>query len=281
MKNKTEALAVALRGVSYAIDAEGGTRTLLHEMNMSIPQGQWLAVVGSNGSGKSTLAKLMAKLYSATTGMVVHGDAAAGGCRPYVGIIFQNPDVGMIGETVYEDVRFGLDNYGFRPEEAGRLAMDALERVGLAPLADMPAAQLSGGQKQLLQAAGCLAVQPEVLIFDEATSMLDLMSRQHLLHAARKLHGAGTTVIWITQLLDEVAASDRVVALQAGEMVFDGSKEAFLYPQNGEEASVCESLGFMPPFVVQVARKLMERGMQLHPLPTSVEELGRAVGQWR
>lgn len=282
MKNNRIAPAIELQGVSYAAAAAAGeTKTLLQEVNMRLPKGQWLAVIGANGSGKSTLAKLMAKLYPPTTGTVMYGDRSAAGCSPFVQVIFQNPDVQMIGETVYDDVCFGLDNYGFPFGEIHRLAMDALEKVGLAAMADASPAVLSGGQKQLLQAAGCLAVQPEVLIFDEAASMLDPMSRQRLLQSARRLHAEGATIIWITQLLDELEASERIIALESGAVVFDGSKEMFFYPEHGEADSVCERLGFAPPYAVRVALELMKRGRRLDPLPFSIEEVGEAVAAWK
>lgn len=280
MENKMKASSIDLQGVSYAAAAAGETKTLLQETDMHISRGQWLAIVGANGSGKSTLAKLMAKLYPATTGTVVYSNQLEASYRPFVQIIFQNPDVQMMGETIYEDVRFGLDNYGFPSGEIHGLAMNALDKVGLTALADASPAVLSGGQKQLLQAAGCLAVQPEVLIFDEAASMLDPMSRQRLLQAARSLHGEGTTIVWITQLLDELEASERIVALESGAIVFDGSRETFFYPRPGEVGSACERLGFSPPYAVQIALELMKRGRRLHPLPFSIEELGKAVSAW-
>lgn len=275
---------IQLNRVSFAIPTPDGIKTLIRELNLSVSRGEWLGIAGANGSGKSTLAKLIAKLAPVSAGEVIHhrneglvppGDFVPR--KPFVQMIFQNPDAQMIGETVYEDVCFGLDNYGFEPAEKERLAMHALDTTGLAALVESPAHSLSGGQKQLLHAAGCLAVQPEVLVFDEATAMLDPMSRQQLLRTVRRLNQQGTTIVWITQLMDELAECDRIVALDAGRIVYDGSKEGFFYASAMESAPICEQLGFFPPYAVQVAQELMRQGVRLTPPPLTIEQLGKAV----
>lgn len=213
----------SLHHVSCAIPFQDTVKTVLHDIHIEIHSREWVTFVGTNGSGKSTLAKVLAGLHPVSEGSLTtsyHGN-------PAVQLVFQNPDTSIIGETVYEDVCFGLVNYGVIEPALEQLAMKALSKVGLTSLAHTPASSLSGGQKQLLAIAGCLAVSPSVYIFDETTSMLDPMSRKTILDLAHQLHADGSTIIWITQLLDELTGTDRVIALEEGRVAFDGSSRDF------------------------------------------------------
>ncbi|MCZ8514207.1 ATP-binding cassette domain-containing protein [Paenibacillus filicis] len=272
MKNTISPL-LRLDGVTVRLSAMEGPVLLLEDITLDLHQGEWLAIVGPNGSGKSTLAKVIAGLCPPTEGTVmtdVQGRESA-----FVQMIFQNPDTHLFGETVYDEVCFGLENRGIPGEQIRERAMAALREVGLEHKADAAVASLSGGQKQLLAAAGCLAVRPDVLLFDEATSMLDPLSRDCLLHTARRLQQSGMTIVWITQLLEELAYADRAIALENGAQVYEGSPERFFY--EGPDASMCERLGFQPPFTVAVARGLLLRGLRLEPLPLTPEDLAKAV----
>ncbi|WP_165842212.1 energy-coupling factor ABC transporter ATP-binding protein [Paenibacillus xerothermodurans] len=302
---------IELEHVSFAYPSGGGDTDVVTDINLSIQRGEWVTIVGSNGSGKSTLAKLIAKLFTATRGAVSYHMQE----RPPIQLIFQNPDAQIIGETVYEDLCFGMENYGISREIMRERALEALSKVGLAAHADAPVSQLSGGQKQLLCIAACLVLQPAVVLFDEATSMLDPLARTKIAAVAQQLHREGKTVIWITQWLDELAYADRVVALHNGGIVFDGSTKEFFYgsisdsdwaertdrsyaggldiaaaetssPNDSTEfhhlprdgwSSCCERLGFVPPYSVQTARALLQQGFQLDPLPVSTTQLGQAV----
>jgi energy-coupling factor transport system ATP-binding protein len=281
MNFNTEDPGILLDRVSYSVATLNGFKSIITNLDLSIYRGEWLAIVGTNGSGKSTLAKLITKLYSPASGQVIHQATVIpeknGVNYPFIQMIFQNPETQMIGETVYEDVCFGLDNYGVHPSDQPGLAMEALEKVGLAAFKEYATLSLSGGQKQLLHVAGSLAVKPEVLVFDEATSMLDPLSRQQLLQTARKLHKEGTTILWVTQLLDELAECDRIIGLESGSIVFNGSKEKFFYGDKEELSSSCEQMGFPAPYIIQVSKELIHRGVQLNTLPFTAQQLGKAV----
>ncbi|TVY10525.1 energy-coupling factor ABC transporter ATP-binding protein [Paenibacillus cremeus] len=264
---------ITIHQLSVTFPSGEQEKKALQQLELSLYEGQWTAIVGSNGCGKSTLAKVLTGLIPPTSGSVQIDSKA----HPAVQMVFQNPETPIIGETVYEDVCFGLMNYGVDAEAMKRRALEALQQVGLLPLAEAQTASLSGGQKQLLNIAGCLALNPPIYVFDEATSMLDPLSRQHVLEAVRKLHDQGHTILWITQLLDELAWCDRVVAIEDGSIAYDGPKTDFFYPASGDEQSVCESLGFVAPYTVKTVQALRKRGFQLNPLPVSPIEFSKAV----
>jgi energy-coupling factor transport system ATP-binding protein len=271
--------------VSVAFAGAEGIHTVLQELEVQVERGEWLAVVGRNGSGKSTLGRVLAGLLPVSRGTVERAEGR-------VQLVFQNPDAQIVGETVWEDVSFGLENLAVPPQEMPERVEAALRLVGLLHKRDADVATLSGGQKQLLAVAGCLAMEAETLVFDEATSMLDPESRARLLQVAGELHRAGRTVIWITQWMEEVSHAQRVLALEAGRAVFDGTPEAFFYGEqvrtgaSGEGSSAkflserrtpCEHLDFAAPYVVQVARELERRGVALRTRPLLPEQLGDAV----
>ncbi|CAG7643611.1 Energy-coupling factor transporter ATP-binding protein EcfA1 [Paenibacillus solanacearum] len=268
---------IELQDLTLTYGAEDQAKPALRSIRLSIEQGEWIAVVGSNGCGKSTLAKVIAGLVRPSGGhMICRAER-----RPAVQLVFQNPETQMIRDTVYEEVSFGLGHFGAAAENIEPRAMAALRRVGLDGRRHARTAALSGGQKQLLNIASCLALKPAVYVFDESTSMLDPQSRQNVLDVVRELHREGRTIIWITQLLDELAWCDRVIGMEDGAIVFDESKQSFFYGEEvgGERTapSPCEQLGFVPPFTVQTALLLLASGWNLRPLPVSPEELSKAV----
>ncbi|UQZ82616.1 Energy-coupling factor transporter ATP-binding protein EcfA2 [Paenibacillus konkukensis] len=273
MESMDRTALITFEQVSYHIDHAGTPRIALRNIDLSVYRGEWLAVAGTNGSGKSTLAKIAAGLYSPTGGNLKRSI----GREPAVQLIFQNPETALIGETPYEDVCLGLANFGVSNEDIPSRALDALRQVGLAQLAHAPAASLSGGQKQLLAIAGCLAAEPAVYIFDEATSMLDPQAREGIIHIARRLHREGATILWITQLLDELVWADRVAALEEGRLRFTGTSRAFFYEIGDDGMSCCEQLGFAPPYTIQAVRQLVKHGYRPEPLPLTPEQLGKAV----
>lgn len=259
-----------LEQASVAFHSPQGPHLVLNGVDLDIREGEWVALVGRNGSGKSTLAKVLAGLLPLSRGTL----EMRGGLRPR--LIFQQPEAQIVGETVFEDIAFGMENEAVDPAEMVPRAKAALHAVGLNVAPERPTRELSGGQKQLLAAAGCLALDAGVLIFDEATSMLDPQGRKRLLNVVRKLHGQGVTVVWVTQLLEETAAAERIVALDGGEVVYDGDVRGFFYGAGDSPAS-CECLGFTPPYAVQVAKRLLQERYRLPALPISPEQLSEAV----
>ncbi|KIL37865.1 hypothetical protein SD70_30125 [Gordoniibacillus kamchatkensis] len=266
--------AFSLRRASVAFHTPQGVQPALRELDLTVAEGEWVALVGRNGSGKSTLAHVLAGLCPLSAGTLTVRE----GLRTR--LVLQDPEAQIVGETVFEDIAFGLENASVAQAAMQPKARSALQRVGLGVGLAHPSRALSGGQKQLLAAAGSLALDADALVLDEATSMLDPLARRRLLETMRSLHRQGMTVVWVTQLLEETAAADRVIALENGSIVFDGDSRAFFYGWDGTEAdwrSPCERLGFMPPYAVQVGRRLLRSGYELPVLPIVPEQLGEAV----
>jgi energy-coupling factor transport system ATP-binding protein len=262
-----------LEQASVAFRTPHGIELVLDDIHLDIRKGEWVTLVGRNGSGKSTLAKVLAGLLPLSRGTLTTRE----GLRPR--IVFQQPEAQIVGETVFEDIAFGLECDAVDPSDMKLRALEALAAVGLAAALEHPARELSGGQKQLLAAAGCLALDAGALIFDEATSMLDPLGRERLLGAVRKLHKEGATVVWVTQLLEETAAACRIVAIDRNKIAYDGDVRGFFYGDGGSSGrpGPCEQLGFTPPFAVQVAKRLLSEGQRLLEMPVSPEQLTKAV----
>lgn len=234
------------------------------------PAGSWTAVVGSNGSGKSTMAKAAAGLGTVSSGRIMKED----GVLTY--IVLQNPDSQLIGETVLEEVSLCLAADG---SIAGKvqLVRELLEQVGLHVPLDTLVTTLSGGQKQLLNLASCLAAGANFIILDEITSMLDPASRALVLEAVQRIHRSGTAILWITHRPEELGFADRVLAMEAGQVVYDGESRHFFYPQDGEEGSPCERLGMELPYTVRVVRQLERKGYSIPERPVHARELKEVV----
>lgn len=271
--------AFALDRVSVAYTTDEGIKPVLLDIHLHIAAGDWVMIVGRNGSGKSTLVRVLARLCPISRGQLVCGAAASD--THSVQMIFQNPDAQIVGETVYEDICFGLENIAVPPQDMPLRVSDALSMVGLEHAAQRRVAELSGGQKQLLCIADALAMNATTLLFDEATSMLDPFARQRIITLAKRLQEQGKTIIWVTQLMDELGYANRVVALDAGRIVFDDHPTKFFYAEDGtmQGESVCTSLGFVPPYTVQVAQQLLRAGTVLPYKPMLTEELKGVIHQ--
>ncbi|NKI20992.1 ATP-binding cassette domain-containing protein [Paenibacillus dendritiformis] len=251
--------AVVLSGVRYQYRPE---RLLFDELSLRIPQGQWVSIVGPNGSGKSTLVKLLNGLHRPQAGRIaVAGltltEASLEEIRRRVGFLFQNPDNQFFATTVRDDIAFGMENRCLPLAEMERRLADAARRFGVEPLLDRHPAQLSGGQKQRAAIAGMMVLEPEVLIFDEATSMLDERSKREMTAYWTELHASGKyTIISITHDAEEIMASERAIVLKDGKIAADVAPEALF----ADEAlmRVCR---LQAPFVWSVAQALRERGV--------------------
>jgi energy-coupling factor transport system ATP-binding protein len=218
---------------SYRV-REGKSIPVLHDVSFEVRAGEHVAVIGHNGSGKSTLAKHL-------NGLLVPdaGDVLVDGMntrdrrllreiRKRVGMVFQHPDNQMVATIVEDDVAFGLENLGVPEEEMHRRVDEALRMVGMEAYRHRPPHQLSGGQKQRVAIAGVLAMRPRCIVLDEATSMLDSYGRQELMEVIRRLHGEGIAIVSITHHMQEVALADRVLVMEAGRVVMEGTpREVF------------------------------------------------------
>lgn len=234
----------------------------LTDVSLEIKEGEWVAIIGPNGSGKSTLAKIMNGLLVPAAGQVTIKDLTIDEetvweARRSVGMVFQNPDNQFVGSTVEDDVAFGLENNGVPRQEMISRIEEALAEVRMSEFKDKEPARLSGGQKQRVALASILALRPDIIILDEATSMLDPNGRQEVIAAIRKIKERfNLTVISITHDLDEASLADRILMMQGGRLVQDKKpEEIFLMGEQLVEQ------GLDVPFSQKLKDALAARGL--------------------
>ncbi len=258
---------IIVHDVSFRYEDEGPYR--LANINLTVPKGEWLSIVGHNGSGKSTLAKLLNGLLLPDEGTVrISGkrtdqERHLWEIRKQVGMVFQNPDNQFVGTTVKDDVAFGLENNGVPREEMIERISDSLARVQMTEYENQEPHQLSGGQKQRVAIAGVLAQKPDVIVLDEATSMLDPIGRKEVLQTIRELNEQdGITVLSITHDLEEAIKADRMIVMKQGKMVASGApKDVF------QNTDLLLDAGLELPFSLTIQKKLKEKDIHL-PTPT-------------
>ena len=230
---------IALKDVSFTYKInENSTVSVLKNVSFSIYPGEYVAIIGHNGSGKSTLSKHLNGLLTPGSGDVwVQGhntkdESKKLAIRKAVGMVFQHPDNQIVATIVEEDVAFGLENIGVPREEMKQRIDDALEVVKMTEFRKRPPHHLSGGQKQRVAIAGVLAMQPDCIVFDESTSMLDTFGRNEVLQAMRKMNKMGMTIITVTHRMSEAAEADRIIVVEDGKIVMDGTPhEIFKHKQ--------------------------------------------------
>ena len=274
MNDKTR---VQFNGVSYTY--EEAASPALSDISAEIREGEFVAVLGHNGSGKSTMAKLINALYLPTDGTVVvcgfdtRNEESTWEIRRRAGMIFQNPDNQIVATVVKEDVAFGLENLGIPSEEMIPRIESALATVRMSGFAESAPHSLSGGQKQRVAIAGILAMEPGVIIADEATSMLDPSGRKEVLNTLRSLNrNKGITVIWITHFMDEAAQADRILVVSDGKIVETGTpREIFSMVDR------LRDLHLDVPHMASLAAELREAGMPLKEGILTVEEMFQEV----
>ena len=236
----------------------------LTDVSLEIKEGEWVAIIGPNGSGKSTLAKIMNGLLVPAAGQLTIKDLTIDEetvweARRSVGMVFQNPDNQFVGSTVEDDVAFGLENNGVPRQEMITRIEEALAEVRMSEFKDKEPARLSGGQKQRVALASILALRPDIIILDEATSMLDPNGRQEVIAAIRKIKDRfNLTVISITHDLDEASLADRILMMQGGRLVQDKKpEEIFLMGEQLVEQ------GLDVPFSQKLKDALAARGLDV------------------
>ena len=268
---------VQLNEVFYSYEEQA--QPALSDVSAVIQPGEFVAVLGHNGSGKSTLAKLLNALYVPSKGnLLVCGydtrdEKLVWEIRQRAGMIFQNPDNQIVATVVREDVAFGLENLGVPTEEMIPRIESALSAVRMNTYADKAPHMLSGGQKQRVAIAGILAMEPSVIIADEATAMLDPSGRKEVLETIRTLNRQkGITVIWITHFMEEAALADRVLVITDGEIRLSGSPaEVF------DRVDEMREMHLDVPHMTALAAELRAEGMPLKPGILTVEALAEEV----
>lgn len=237
---------------------------VLNDVSFTINKGEWIAIIGHNGSGKSTLAKMINGLLLPESGIVKIGNQQLNeeniwNIRHMVGMVFQNPDNQFVGSTVEDDVAFGLENQGIPREEIMLRVKDALDKVRMSDFATKEPARLSGGQKQRVAIAGIVALRPDIIILDEATSMLDPEGREEVISTIKKIKDErNLTVISITHDIDEASNANRIFVIKQGKLVNEGTpKEIF---SKGLELI---NLGLDLPFPEKLKNELKQRGVEV------------------
>ncbi|MEX3715430.1 energy-coupling factor ABC transporter ATP-binding protein [Cytobacillus horneckiae] len=263
---------VQLNDISFKYDLDGDYA--LRNVSFDIYEGEWLAIVGHNGSGKSTMAKLLNGLNfpqegSITVGELKLSEETVWDIRERIGMVFQNPDNQFVGTTVQDDVAFGLENHGIPREEMVERVYKALESVKMDQFLDQEPHHLSGGQKQRVAIAGVLALRPDIIVLDEATSMLDPRGREEVLETVRVLKkNHEMTVISITHDLEEAAKADRIIVMNKGQVYKQGAPEEIF--QLDEELV---ALGLDIPFPVKMSKMLKSLDLPVSKYHLSEEEL--------
>ena len=269
------------KNLTFHYPAEEGREATaaLREVTVSIEKGSFVVVLGHNGSGKSTLAKHMNAVVLPSSGKVyVEGmDTCDEGVlleiRRRVGMVFQNPDNQIVANVVEEDVAFAPENLGVASEEIRRRVDDALAAVGMSEFARHAPHLLSGGQKQRIAIAGVIAMEPECIVLDEATAMLDPVGRREVLRTIHRLNRElGITVVLITHHMNEAEDADRIIVMDHGRVAMDGTPR-----QVFARVAELKQLGLAAPHTVELMAELNRSGMLLPLEAITVEECADAI----
>lgn len=252
---------IELKNICFNYQPEDASPAL-DDVSFSIERGEWIAIIGHNGSGKSTLAKTINGLLLPASGSISVGgnlldEENVWDIRRMVGMVFQNPDNQFVGSTVEDDVAFGLENQGIPRDEMVARVYDALKQVRMDSFTEREPARLSGGQKQRVAIAGVVALRPDIIILDEATSMLDPEGREEVIATIQKIKAENNlTVISITHDIDEAANANRILVMRQGKLIDEGTPEKIF-----SAGTDLIGMGLDLPFPEKLKIALEERGM--------------------
>ncbi len=264
---------IDLKDVSFSYSEEGPKA--LDNVSLQVNRGEHLAILGHNGSGKSTLAKMLNAILVPDEGKVLvdgldtSDEANLWDIRARCGMVFQSPDNQLVATVVEEEVAFGPENLGLPSQEIRKRVDGALEMVGMVGFERRNPSLLSGGQKQRIAIAGVLAMEPSCIVMDEPTAMLDPYGKAEILETALRLNeDKGITIINITHFMNEATLADRVVVMDSGKIVLEGSpREVF------KEVELLESLHLGVPQVTKLSKMLYDAGLTKEPGALNVLEL--------
>ena len=280
---------IKIRNLKYSYkDDDGSPFGIIRDISLDIEKGEYIAIVGHNGSGKSTLAKLLTLVvddYDFLEGSIeVDGKEITGDdmteddiydLRKKIGMVFQNPDNQLVATIVEEDVAFGPENLGLERAEIRRRVDEALQTVGMTEFIHHEPHRLSGGQKQRIAIAGIIAMKPECIIFDESTAMLDPTGRRDVIGTMEKLNRTeGKTIINITHYMDEAVRADRVIVIDDGNVLLDGTP-AEIFAQ----VDTLRGAGLDLPQCTDLAIKLRAKGIYLSGDINTPEQCADAIAK--
>lgn len=251
--------AVEVSHLSFSYD---GQNDVIKDVSFEIPKGSYTTIVGHNGSGKSTIAKLLIGLLKAKSGEIkilgnILNEENVYSLRNHACIVFQNPDNQFIGSTVADDIAFGLENHCVPQEQMQAIIEDVAARVNMSDFLDSEPTKLSGGQKQRVAIAGILAIAPDIIIFDESTSMLDPQGKASINEQIQKLHDErNITILSITHDMEEVAQSEYVIVLKDGKVEMQGTPKQIF-----EHKGKLKEMKLELPFALSFSEKLKNEGI--------------------
>lgn len=266
--------AIIGKQIFFTYEDDGVSSPVLEDVSLEIEAGEFIAVLGANGSGKSTLVRLLNGLLPLEKGELKvwnldpRQESRLWELRRLCGMVFQNPDNQFVSPIVEEDVAFGLRNYDTPEDEIPERVGRALSLVGMRGYERYSPHMLSGGQKQRVAMAGVLAMEPEILIFDEATSMLDPQGRREVLACLRQIHGMGKTILMITHYVEEALDADRIFLMQGGKLRKSGCPREIL-----TDRGLLAEAGLVPPLAARIYFDLKDSGILLDRCPLTNEEL--------
>lgn len=281
MKTNYSENIIKTENLTYSYRAAEGElpKIVLNGVDLEIEKGTFVAILGHNGSGKTTLAKHFNAILLPTGGRVLIGgmDTADENLmidiRRRVGMVFQNPDNQIVANVVEEDVAFAPENLGYPPDDIRRRVDEALKTVGMYEYREHAPHLLSGGQKQRIAIAGVLAMDPECIVFDEPTAMLDPKGRESIVNIIRKLRdNHGVTVVLITHHMDETIDADRLIVMTDGNVMMDGKPRDIF-----RNVEALRDTGLDVPETVSLAYELNQCGFDLRLDALSVEECAQEI----
>lgn len=259
----------------YENNEDKTSNLALDDININVPKGEFLVILGRNGSGKSTFAKHINALMTPTTGnVIVDGldtldDNNVWAIRNKAGMVFQNPDNQLVATIVEEDVAFGPENLGVEPREIRKRVDDSLKEVDMYDYRKHAPHLLSGGQKQRVAIAGTLAMKPECIIFDESTAMLDPLGRSEVINTIENLNSnSNMTIILITHYMEEAIGADRIIVMDNGKVINQGSpREVF------KEVEIMKQIGLDVPQMAELAYELRKSGIDMKSDILTIDEM--------
>ena len=265
----------------YTSTEEQEGKVVIKGVNLKVSKGEFVVVLGHNGSGKSTIAKHINALLTPSSGTVLvdgmdtKDQLKLWDIRSKAGMVFQNPDNQLVATIVEEDVAFGPENLGVDPKEIRKRVDDSLAKVGMSEYKRHAPHLLSGGQKQRVAIAGVLAMQPDCIIFDEPTAMLDPSGRKEVINNIKELNkDHNITIVLITHYMDEAAQADRIIVVDDGQIRMEGTpREVF------SKVDVMKKIGLDVPQVTELAYELRKEGIDISTEILNIDEMVDAICQ--
>lgn len=266
---------IEVNNISFEYITEEDSFKAIDDLSLNIKEGEFLVIIGHNGSGKSTLSKNLNAILMPTKGNILidgmdtREEDKLWDIRQTAGMVFQNPDNQIVATVVEEDVAFGPENLGIKPEEIRKRVDESLKSVGIYELRDRQPHLLSGGQKQRVAIAGIIAMKPKCVIFDEATAMLDPSGRKEVMSTIKRLNKEeNISVIHITHFMEEAVDADRVIVMEKGKKVLEGTpKQVF------SKIDMLKKIGLDVPYMTELSKELNKEGLKIESDILTVDEM--------